>query len=151
MQIRRTGKYRNHLTDCRGGSLLLKQDKWSKEKMALFKINPLLEDATIEDPRADLKRAVTIEQYKAGEEAVFFPDGFNWVYLPYRELKAVIRARSLDSTDRWLVKYAVEKPSIRLLFRDSFRILILDKDRNADTLAQLLKEHREEAQTQRED
>ena len=114
--------------------------------MALFKINPLLEDATIEDPRADLKRAVTIEQYKAGEEAAFFPDGFNWGYLPYRELKAVIRARSLDSTDRWLVKYAVEKPSIRLLFRDSFRILILDKDRNADTLAQLLKEHREEAQ-----
>jgi ABC-type bacteriocin/lantibiotic exporter with double-glycine peptidase domain len=31
------------------------------------------------------------------------------------------------------------------------RILILDKDRNADTLAQLLKEHREEAQAQGED
>ena len=119
--------------------------------MDFFKIKPLLPDAEISDPRKDLKRAVTIEQYKAGEEAVFFPDGFNWQYLPYSEIKAVIRARSKDSTDRWLVKYSVDKPSIRLLFRDSFRILILDKDRNADTLAQLLKEHREEAQAQGED
>lgn len=114
--------------------------------MGLFKIRPLLPDAEIDDPRGDLKKAVTIEQFKAGEEALFMPDGFNWLYLPYRELKAVIRARSLDSTDRWLVKYAVEKPSIRLLFRDSFHILIMDKDRNADTLAHLLKDYREEAQ-----
>ena len=78
--------------------------------MELFKIRPLLEDARIDDPRADLKAAVAIEQFKAGEEAVYFPDGFNWDYLPYREIKAVIRAKSLDSTDRWLVKYAVEKP-----------------------------------------
>jgi hypothetical protein len=113
--------------------------------MELFKIRPLLPDAEIDDPRADLKKAVTIEQYKAGEKAVFFPDGFNWQYLPYREIKAVVRARSLDSTDRWLVKYAVEKPSIRLLFRDSFKILIMERDRNADTLASLLKEYREEA------
>ncbi len=113
--------------------------------MELFKIRPLLADAKIENPRADLKRAVTIEQYKVGNEAVFFPDGFNWQYLPYREIKAVIRAKSLDSTDRWLVKYAVEKPSIRLLFRDSFKILILERDRNADTLASVLKEYREEA------
>ena len=112
--------------------------------MDLFKIRPLLPGGEIEDPRADLKRAVTIEQYKAGEEAVFIPDGFNWQYIPYRELKAVIRARSLDSTDRWLVKYAVEKPSIRLLFRDSFKVLLLDKDRNADTLTALIKEHRDE-------
>ena len=113
--------------------------------MELFKIRPLLPDAEIDDPRADLKKAVTIEQYKAGEKAIFFPDGFNWQYLPYREIKAVIRARSLDSTDRWLVKYAVEKPSIRLLFRDSFKIMIMDRDRNADTLAALLKDYREEA------
>ena len=93
--------------------------------MGLFKIKPLLPDAVIDDPRADLKKALTVEQYKAGEEALFMPDGFNWLYLPYRELKAVIRARSLDSTDRWLVKYAVEKPAVRLLFRDSFRVLIV--------------------------
>ena len=109
--------------------------------MEIFKIRPLLKDALIDDPRADFKRAVTVEQYKAGEEAVYFPDGLNWNYLPYRELKAVIRAKSLDSTDRWLVKYAVEKPSIRLLFRDSFKIMIMDKDRNADTLASLLKDY----------
>ena len=114
--------------------------------MELFKIKPLLEDAQIEDPRRDLKKAVTIEQFKAGEKALFFPDGFNWEYLPYTEIKAVIRARSLDATDRWLVKYAVEKPSIRVLFRDSFRLMIMEKDRNADTLAQLLKEYRDEAQ-----
>ncbi len=112
--------------------------------MGLFKIKPLLPDAVIDDPRADLKKALTVEQYKAGEEALFMPDGFNWLYLPYRELKAVIRARSLDSTDRWLVKYAVEKPAVRLLFRDSFRVLILDKERNADTLADLLKDRRRE-------
>jgi len=111
--------------------------------MDIFKIRPLLPDAVISDPRKDLKRAVTIEQYKAGQEAVFFPDGFNWEYLPYSELKAVIRARSKDSTDRWLVKYTVEKPSIRLLFRDTFKIMIMDKERNADTLADLLKEYRE--------
>ena len=58
----------------------------------------------------------------------------------------MIRAKSLDSTDRWLVKYAVEKPSIRLLFRDSFKIMIMDKDRNADTLAGLLKDYRNEVQ-----
>lgn len=114
--------------------------------MEIFKIRPLLKDALIDDPRADFKRAVTVEQYKAGEEAVYFPDGLNWNYLPYRELKAVIRAKSLDSTDRWLVKYAVEKPSIRLLFRDSFKIMIMDKDRNADTLAILLKDYRNEVQ-----
>ena len=113
--------------------------------MELFKIRPLLPGAEIRNPRADLKKAVTIEQYKAGEEALFIPDGFNWNYLPYREIKAVIRARSLDSTDRWLVKYAVEKPSIRLLFRDSFKLLIMERDRNADTLASILKEYREEA------
>lgn len=116
--------------------------------MDLFKIRPVLPDAVIDNPRSDLRRAVTIEQFKAGEEAVFFPDGLNWEYLPYREIKAVIRARSLDSTDRWLVKYAVEKPSIRLLFRDSFRVMIMDKDRNADTLAQILKDYRREAQEQ---
>ena len=116
--------------------------------MELFKIKPLLEDAQIEDPRRDLKKAVTIEQFKAGEKALFFPNGFNWEYLPYTEIKAVIRARSLDATDRWLVKYAVEKPSIRVLFRDSFRLMIMEKDRNADTLAQLLKEYRDEAQAQ---
>ena len=110
--------------------------------MEIFKIRPLLKDALIDDPRADFKRAVTVEQYKA----VYCPDGLNWHYLPYRELKAVIRAKSLDSTDRWLVKYAVEKPSIRLLFRDSFKIMIMDKDRNADTLASLLKDYRNEAQ-----
>ena len=110
--------------------------------MEFFKINPLLKDAVIDHPREDLKRAVTIEQYKAGEEAVFFPDGFIWQYLPYRELKAVIRAKSMDSTDRWLVKYAVERPAIRLLFRDSFKIMILERDRNADTLAELLKDYR---------
>ena len=110
--------------------------------MEFFKINPLLKDAVIDHPREDLKRAVTIEQYQAGEEAVFFPDGFNWQYLPYRELKAVIRAKSMDSNDRWLVKYAVERPAIRLLFRDSFKIMILERDRNADTLAELLKDYR---------
>ena len=114
--------------------------------MEIFKIRPLLKDALIDDPRADFKCAVTVEQYKAGEEALYFPDGLNWNYLPYRELKAVIRAKSLDSTDRWLVKYAVEKPSIRLLFRDSFKIMIMDKDRNADTLASLLKDYRNEVQ-----
>ncbi|MDO5132332.1 MAG: hypothetical protein Q4D81_05075 [Eubacteriales bacterium] len=111
----------------------------------MFKITPILPDATIEDPRADLKKAVTVEQFKAGEEAVFFPDGFDWEYLPYREVKAVIRAKSLDSTDRWLVKYAVEKPSIRLLFRDSYRLMIMDKNRNADMLAGLLKDYRDAA------
>ena len=114
--------------------------------MAIFKINPLLPDAVISDPRKDLKRAVTIEQFKAGEEAVFFPDGFNWQYLPYSEIKAVIRAKSKDSTDRWLVKYSVDKPSIRLLFRDTFKIMIMDKERNADTLADLLKDYRDQAQ-----
>lgn len=118
--------------------------------MEFFKIRPLLPDAVIDDPRADLRKAVTIEQYKAGEKAVYFPDGFNWDYLPYRELKAVIRAKSLDSTDRWLVKYAVEKPSIRLLYRDSFKIMIMDKNRNADTLAGLLKEYRDQAREERE-
>lgn len=118
--------------------------------MDLFKIKPLLPDALIENPREDLRGAVTIEQFKAGEKAVFFPDGFNWLYLPYREIKAVIRARSLDSTDRWLVKYAVERPSIRLLFRDTFRVMILERDRNADTLASLLKEHRDFASSKEE-
>lgn len=111
--------------------------------MDIFKIRPLLPDAVISDPKKDLKKAVTIEQFKAGEEAVFFPDGLNWQYLPYTELKAVIRARSKDSTDRWLVKYTVDKPSIRLLFRDSFKIMIMERERNADMLADLLKEHRE--------
>ena len=119
--------------------------------MAIFKINPLLPDAVISDPRKDLKRAVTIEQFKAGEEAVYFPDGFNWQYLPYSEIKAVIRARSKDSTDRWLVKYSVDKPSIRLLFRDTFKIMIMDKERNADTLADLLKEYRDQAQSSEEE
>ena len=119
--------------------------------MAIFKITPLLPDAVISDPKKDLKRAVTIEQFKAGEEAVFFPDGFNWQYLPYSELKAVIRAKSKDSTDRWLVKYTVDKPSIRLLFRDTFKIMIMDKERNADTLADLLKEYRNQAQNPEED
>lgn len=118
--------------------------------MAIFKINPLLPDAVISDPRKDLKRAVTIEQFKAGEEAVFFPDGFNWQYLPYSEIKAVIRAKSKDSTDRWLVKYSVDKPSIRLLFRDTFKIMIMDKERNADTLADLLKDYRDQAQNPEE-
>ena len=116
--------------------------------MELFKIRPLLPDAVIKDPRKDLKRAVTIEQYKAGQEAVFFPDGLNWDYLPYRELKAVIRAKAKDSTDRWLVKYTVDKPAIRLLFRDSFKIMIMERDRNADTLADLLKDYREHADRQ---
>ena len=113
--------------------------------MQFGKITPLVEDAVIEDPRADLKRAVTVEQFKAGEEAVFFPDGFQWQYLPYREIKAVIRARSLDSSDRWLVKYAVEKPSIRIMYRDGFKVMIMERDRNADTLAQLLKDYRDAA------
>ena len=104
----------------------------------------------ISDPKKDLKRAVTIEQFKAGEEAVFFPDGFNWQYLPYSEIKAVIRAKSKDSTDRWLVKYSVDKPSIRLLFRDTFKIMIMDKERNADTLADLLKDYRDQAQNPEE-
>jgi hypothetical protein len=116
--------------------------------MELFKIRPLLPDAVISDPRKDLKRAVTIEQFKAGQEAVFFPDGLNWEYLPYRELKAVIRAKAKDSTDRWLVKYTVDKPAIRLLFRDSFKIMIMERDRNADTLADLLKDYREQAHSQ---
>ena len=119
--------------------------------MDIFKIRPLVPGATIDHPRADLRRAVTIEQFKAGEEAVYFPDGLNWDYLPYRELKAVIRARSLDSTDRWLVKYAVEKPSIRLMFRDSFKLMIMERERNADTLAELLKEHRDAAKAARRD
>ena len=114
--------------------------------MGLFKINPLLSDAVIEDPKADLKRAVTVEQFKAGEEAVFFPDGMNWKYLPYRELKAVIRAKTKDSTDRWLVKYTVDKPSIRLLFRDSFYVMIMERERNADALAGLIRDHKAEAQ-----
>ena len=113
--------------------------------MALFHINPLLPDAEIDDPRADLKSALTVEQFKAGEEAVFFPDKFGWLYLPYREIKAVIRAKSLDSTDRWLVKYAVEKPAIRLLFRNTFRVMILERERNADALAGLIKDHRDAA------
>jgi hypothetical protein len=100
----------------------------------------------IKDPRKDLKNALSIEQFKAGREAVFFPDGLNWEYLPYREIKAVIRAKAKDSTDRWLVKYTVDKPAIRLLFRDTFRLMIMDKDRNADTLADLLKDYRREAQ-----
>jgi hypothetical protein len=103
-------------------------------------------DAVIKDPRKDLKNALSIEQFKAGREAVFFPDGLNWEYLPYREIKAVIRAKAKDSTDRWLVKYTVDKPAIRLLFRDTFRLMIMDKDRNADTLADLLKDYRREAQ-----
>ena len=119
--------------------------------MAIFKITPLLPDAVINDPKKDLKGAVTIEQFKAGEEAVYFPDGFNWQYLPYSEIKAVIRARSKDSTDRWLVKYSVDKPSIRLLFRDTFKIMIMDKERNADTLADLLKEYRDQAQSSEEE
>ena len=114
--------------------------------MDLFKITPVVPDAVIKDPRKDLKNALSIEQFKAGREAVFFPDGLNWEYLPYREIKAVIRAKAKDSTDRWLVKYTVDKPAIRLLFRDTFRLMIMDKDRNADTLADLLKDYRREAQ-----
>ena len=114
--------------------------------MYLFKIRPVVPDAVIKDPRKDLKNALSIEQFKAGREAVFFPDGLNWEYLPYREIKAVIRAKAKDSTDRWLVKYTVDKPAIRLLFRDTFRLMIMDKDRNADTLADLLKDYRREAQ-----
>lgn len=117
--------------------------------MEIFKIKPLLPDALIDDPKKDLKKAVTIEQFKAGEEAIFFPDGLNWQYLPYREIKAVIRAKTKDSSDRWLVKYSVDRPSIRLLFRDSFKLMIMDKDRNADTLADLLKDYREEAHAAR--
>ncbi len=57
--------------------------------MDLFKIRPVVPDAVIKDPRKDLKNALSIEQFKAGREAVFFPDGLNWEYLPYREIKAV--------------------------------------------------------------
>lgn len=118
--------------------------------MAFFRINPLLPDAEIDDPGADLKGALTVEQFKAGEEAVYFPDKFGWLYLPYREIKAVIRAKSLDSTDRWLVKYAVEKPSIRLLFRDTFRVMILERERNADALAGLIRDHRDEIKAEQQ-
>ena len=62
----------------------------------------------------------------------------------------MIRARAKDSTDRWLVKYSVDKPAIRLLFRDTFKLMIMDKERNADTLADLLKDYRDEMRVNNE-
>ncbi len=63
-----------------------------------MKAKPLLKDHTIEDAENDVKGAVKLFQYRAGENAFYIPGLINWSYLPYSVIdKAYARTREYSS------------------------------------------------------
>ena len=42
----------------------------------------------ISDPVEDFRGALKVEQYRVGKEAVYFPAGFRWEYLPLSAVKS---------------------------------------------------------------
>ena len=55
----------------------------------MAKFNSLVPGVKIENAAEDFRAALKTEQYRIGREAVYFPAGFRWEYVP---LSAVVSA-----------------------------------------------------------
>lgn len=55
----------------------------------MAKYTSLIPGVEIDNPAEDFKAAQKIEQYRLGKEALYFPAGFRWEYLPLSAIESV--------------------------------------------------------------
>ena len=55
----------------------------------MAKFNSLVPGVEIENVTEDFKNALKIEQYRLGKQALYFPAGFKWEYLPLSSIESV--------------------------------------------------------------
>ncbi len=55
----------------------------------MAKYNSLIPGVEIENIAEDFKNALKIEQYRLGKQALYFPAGLRWAYLPLSAIESV--------------------------------------------------------------
>ena len=60
-----------------------------QEASAMAKFNSLVPGVEIDNVAEDFKKALKVEQYRLGKEALYFPAGLKWEYLPLSAIESV--------------------------------------------------------------
>ena len=100
----------------------------------MARIKPLLAHAQLEDAQLELKQSKRVEKYRVSENALFFPRGFSWLYLPLREIRAYKRVTRLITSDNGVCPFSMEAPGIRIHFGEEADILEIESEKSAETL-----------------
>ncbi len=100
----------------------------------MAKFTSLVPGAELANAAEDFRAALRVEQYRVGKEAVYFPAGFRWDYVP---LSAVVSA---DGSHRSVtaghcVTVTERKPAVALVTDAGSFTLNLDK---ADSVQKIL-------------
>lgn len=100
--------------------------------MALFALKSLSKTCAVEDPNAGYKASRRVEQFRLGEEAVYFPAFPGNQYLPFAALTHVKTRNTSISVTGTCGK---QLPMVRLrLYYDGefYKDLLFEKQKNVD-------------------
>ena len=81
------------------------------------KLKPLLEGATLADPKEEFRTSKRFEKYRMSANALFIPAGFSWNYLPLKEITRFKKVTRLITSDNGVCPFSMEAPGIRIHFR----------------------------------
>ena len=102
--------------------------------MALFTLKSLSQTRSLENPAADRKKSVRVEQFRFSDTAVYFPAFPGDQYLPYEALSHVLSKNTAISVTGTCGK---QLPMVRLrLYYDGefYKDLLFEKQKNVDKI-----------------
>ena len=104
------------------------------------KLNPLLDGATLANPKEEFKTSKRFEKYRMSANALFIPAGFSWNYLPLKEITRFKKVTRLITSDNGVCPFSMEAPGIRIHFRDEQDLIEVEKEKNAEAMLSLIRE-----------
>lgn len=108
--------------------------------MKLWGMEPVIPGREYGRIREEMKNSHEIERYRFSDRFLFIPGkGLSWRYLAYEDIRGVISGVTRDSEDSILVSYNVELPNLRVIYRDGFELLQFEREKNAETAAELIR------------
>ena len=103
----------------------------------MFKPNCLIPGKEIENPAEDFRGAQRIEQYRAGEKAIYLPEGLRWNYIPLSEIRSADEAHRVISAGH-CVTVREERPALKLETSAGPMTLNLEKVESREKLLAVL-------------
>lgn len=103
----------------------------------MFSPTSLLTEKTLEDPAADFRAAVRVEQYRVSAQAIYIPSGLRWTYIPVSEIRGLTESHRVVSAGK-CVSVVEHRPVLEIRTDPETFKLNLEKTASMETLLQYL-------------
>ena len=105
--------------------------------MTIQRFRPLEGSRPLPEIQKDFRSSRKLEKYRLSENALYFPAGFSWMYLPLDEITEIRRVTRVIQSENGVCPFSMEVPGIRIFFHGKSEILETEKEKSVEMLLQL--------------